>query len=51
MNDRRPVLEYPAVHLLSGFPVLALIAFAVEIVGRAALLLGGASAGYHGAKP
>jgi hypothetical protein len=50
VNDHRPVLEYPAVHLFSGFPVLALIAFTVEIVGRAALL-GGASAGYHGAKP
>lgn len=50
MNDRSLALEHAAVHLFAGFPVLALIAFTVKIVGGAALLLGGA-AGYHGAKP
>jgi uncharacterized membrane protein YphA (DoxX/SURF4 family) len=50
VNDDRPLSEYAAVHLFPGFPVLAFVAFTVEVVGGAALLLGGAS-GYHGAKP
>jgi len=50
VNDRCPISEHTAVHLFAGFAVIALIAFTVKVVGRAALLLGGA-AGNHGAKP